>query len=358
MRLWAVPSNAEQTHALITIQRGLTTLRWNTSAEDVTIGDDTWPAEAGAIVTTIETSSDGTPINADVEIMTQDGGLVEPGDGARGILDGWPISVRFFDPTDPEGTATEMVPGAIIGSVSEDTNGIAKIETAGQLVKAGASVTEHYSLSGREDIGDDRSKIPIVPADIGRGVAFVRTDIGAPGLQHVDDAYGRMRTDTTGTPADYANVYYECTVAGTTDGTTAPTYDPTVGNTTADGTATFTARNAWTRAATGEATGTFVVTLDALPDSRATDPTWFVNGGLYVRSGPLSGYPKFPIRAWDPDTLEVTLFLRVSEADIPAGTQLEIHAGYDGTREMAYERFDNIVNLRAETFVPPPDVNF
>lgn len=345
--------------ALITIQRGLTTLRWTTAETAVVIGSDTWEPGPGASLTSIQFMADGTPNNADVQIMAVPGGLVEPGDGVRGILDGWPISIKLFDPADPAGTAFEIVPGSTVGSVAEDTNGIATIAANGQLTKGGVYVTEHYSLSDRADLGDDRSKTPILPADIGRGVAFVRPDI-ATGLLHVNDAYGRMRTDTTGTPIDYANVYFECTMDGTTDPTTAPTYDPTVGNSTTDGTAVFIARNAWTRHATGEATGTFIVTLDALPDPRATDPTWFVLGALYVRSGNLNGYPKIPIRAWNPDTLEVTLFLPVLETDIPAGTELEISVGYDGTREMAFSRFGTIgiVNLRAETFVPPPDATF
>ena len=339
--------------ALITIQRGLTTLRWNTSSRDVTIGSDTWPAVAGAVVTSLSFASDGTPNNADVKIMTATGGLLAPGDGARGILDGWPISIKLFDPEDPAGTIVEIAPGSTIGSVAEDTNGIATIAAEGQLTRAGGYVTEHYSLAGREDLGDDRCKVPILPADIGRGVTF-QTPATLP-LLHVNDAYGRRQT---GSPASYANVYYECTVAGTTDPTTAPTYDPTIGNTTVDGTAHFIARNAWTRHATGQATGTFVVTLDALPDPRASDSTWYVLGALYVRSGPLANYPKIPIRAWNPGTLEVTLFLPVLETDIPAGTQLEIHVGCDLTRAMCFSRFNNIINLRAETFVPPPDVNF
>jgi hypothetical protein len=74
--------------------------------------------------------------------------------------------------------------------------------------------------------------------------------------------------------------------------------------------------------------------------------------------GPLADYPKFPIRAWDPDTLTVTLFLPVSVTDIPAATAFEIAPGCDNTREMCFSRFNNIVNLRAETFVPPPRARF
>lgn len=354
MRAWAIPDNAEQIHALVTIQRGLTNLRWNTSSVDVTFNGESYPAAAGAKITSFVYSADGTESNCDVMIQTEADGSVDLGDGARGVLDGWPISIMLFDPADPDGTATEMVPGSTVGSVAEDTNGPATIEARGPLTSANVPATEHFTLTGREDLGDDRCKIPIMPDDIGRGVTF-QASSDLP-LLRVNDAYGRMRTDTTDTPTDYANVYYECTIAGITDATTAPAYDPTPGNTTVDGTATFTARNAWTRAASGEATGTFLIVLDSLPDARASDDTWYVNGGLYVRSGPLSGFPKIPIMRWDPDTLEVTLALPVAIADIPAGTQFEIHPGCDTTPDMCFSRFDNIINLRAETFVPPPDV--
>ncbi len=263
--------------AMITIQRGLVTIRFNTSSNDVVIGADTWTAAPGAALTSITYGSDGTPNNADVQIQTQAGGLLEPGDGIRGLLDGWPISIQLFDPANPAGTAADLLQGATIGSVAEDTNGIATIASDGQLITAGKYVTEHYALAGREDLFDARCKVD---------------------------------------PAGFTND------------------------------------------TTGQATGTYVITLDSLPDGRASDPTWYVLGGLYILSGNLSGYPKFPIRQWNPSTLEVTLFLPVLETDIPAGTTMQIHAGCDLTREMCFSRFNNIINLRAETFVPPPDINF
>lgn len=270
-------SASEQIPALITITRGLVTLRWNTSPVDVTIGSDTWVSVPGAKVSSFSYGSDGTPSSADIGIQATSGGLVEPGDGARGILDGWPISIKFFDPADPSGTAVEMVPGSTIGSVEEDTNGMVTIAANGQLVNADGYVTEHYALAGREDLFDDRCKVD---------------------------------------PAGFTNT------------------------------------------TSGQATSTFVVTLDSLPDARASDATWYVLGGLTMTSGPLAGYPKFPIRAWNPGTLEVTLFLPVTITDIPAATTMEIHAGCNLTPEMCFSRFNNIINIRAEYFVPPPDVSF
>lgn len=264
--------------ALITIQKGLTTLRWTTWAEDIVIGENTWIAASGAKISSMAFCADGTESNADITIMTKDGGLVEPGDGARGVLDGWPISIMLFDPSDVEGTATEMVPGSTIGSVAEDSNGLATIEARGPLTFAGRPVTEHFSLTGREDLGDERCTIDLT---LGAG---------------------------------------------------------------------------WTFSTTGEATGTFTVVLDTLPDARASDETWYVNGGLIVKSGPLSGFPKIPIMKWNPGTLTVTLALPVAISDIPPGTDLDLHPGCDNTAAMCFSRFDNIANLRAETFVPPPDV--
>ena len=100
---------------------------------------------------------------------------------------------------------------------------------------------------------------------------------------------GRVRTGSAGTVEDYADVYFECTAAGTT-AAVAPVYDPTIGASTVDGTATFIARDAWLRAARATAINSFQIQLAALPDPRATDPTWYVPiANIYVRSGPLAG---------------------------------------------------------------------
>lgn len=336
--------------ALVTITRGVQIIRFTTWPSPVTISGTTWNPVGGATVTNIQFPGDSSPATADVTVAT-DGTVVSAGDGARGYLDGWPISIQLFDSGNPSSGTYDLIPNATIGNVTEHTRGLATISVNGPLNHAKGPITEHYSLTGREDLGDDRCKIPIIPDDIGRSRAYVTANPSG-GLLHVSDCYGRVRTGTAGTVEDYANVYYECTTAGTT-ASTAPTYDPTVGNTTTDGTAVFTARNGWLRYARGAGTGDFTIQLTALPDSRASDDTWFVYGNLYVRSGVLDGFPKIPIRAWDHSTLTLTTFLPISATDIPSDTQFELHPGCDLTREMCNSRFDNIINLRAETFVPP-----
>lgn len=339
----------------VAITRGLQVLRFTSHEATVTIDGEDYPSVAGADLTNIVFPSDGSFANADITIQTQSGGLIQPGDGARGVLDGWPISIKMFNSANPDGTAFNLIPNATIGSVKEDTRGLATIAVNGPLTHALGPLTEHYALTGRESLGDDRCKIAILPDDIDRGIDYVTFAPVAPGLQHVSDCFGRIKTGVAGTYADYANVYYECTTAGTTDATTAPAYNATIGATTTDGTAVFTTRNAWLRYVTGQATGTFTIVFDSLPDSRASDPTWYVLGGIYVRSGNLSGFPVLPIRAWDPSTLTATLFLPVSTTDIPAGTQFEVYPGCDLTPTMCAARFNNIDNIRAEYFVPPPE---
>ena len=356
-----VVASAKGYPALITITRGIQTLRFTTYQNTITMAGNTWVFAPGADITNIALPSDSSPSTADVKIMATPDGIVLPGDAARGLFDGWPISIQTFDSGNPGAGTVEWMPGATIGQAVEDSTGLVTISVNGPLNNARGPLTEHYSLTCRADLGDNRCKVPILgnevidKFDIGRGQTFVRPDI-VTGLIQVSDAYGRVKTGVDGTAADYANVYFECTVAGDTDADTAPTYDPTVGNLTVDGTATFIARNAWLRYAFCQATGDYTITLTSLPDPRASDPTWFVMGALFIRSGTLQEFPRIPIRAWNPDTLELTTFLPISQADIPANTQIELYVGCDLTREMCFSRFNNIINARLESFVPPSNV--
>jgi hypothetical protein len=351
-------SSAKGLPALITITRGLTVYRFTTYEASVTIAGNTWVSAPGANITNITTPSDGSPTTADVTIMAVAGGLVLPGECAIGKFDNWPITIEIFDSGNPALGTVDWIPGATIGNANEDSNGLVTFSVNGPLNQARGPLTEHYSLTCRADLGDNRCKIPIMGHetighfDIGRGQTFVRPDI-ATGLLAVGDAYGRFKTGVAGNIDDYANVYFECTTAGVTDATTAPAYDATIGNSTTDGSATFICRNGWLRHARGQAIGDFTIQLTALPDSRASDSTWYVNGAVFFRSGTYSGFPRVPIRAWDPSTYKVTTFLPLSQTDIPANTQIEIYPGCDLTREMCFSRFNNIVNMRAETFVPP-----
>ncbi len=111
-------------------------------------------------------------------------------------------------------------------------------------------------------------------------------------------------------------------------------------------------RASFTTSVVGQATGDFDITLTTSPNA---DPTYYVLGLLSFTSNALSGFPDYQIRTWDPATKIVSLFLPVALTDVPAGTTMDISAGCDFTRETCFGKFGNIVNMRAETFVPPTD---
>jgi len=355
------PFNTDQAQGLallVVLTRGYVTTRFTSHREPVVVGGYTYAAAPGVNFSNFSFPGDGTPSNVDIKIMATTGGIITQGQATRGLFDQCPASIALFDPNDIAAGTYDILPGAYIGNVAIDDAGNTIFSINGPLRRTLRETTEHYSLTGRETLGDDRCKIPIRPADIGRGVAFVLPSI-ATGLMLVNDAYGRFRSAAASPDVeaveDYGNVYYECTVAGTTDASTAPAYPTTPGDTVVDGTVTFTCRNSWLRYARGQAIDAFTIEFAALPDARASDATWYQLGGIYICSGELKGTPVIPIRSWDPGTLRATLMSPVMPSDVPANTEMEVYVGCDLTRDMCHARFDNIINLRAETFVPPVD---
>src|SRR5215472_3879714 len=252
-----ISHNVSGLAALITIQKGLATIRFSTADRVLIANNEVWAQGPGAKITTLQFPADGSPANADIAVMTEQNGLFRPGDGADGDLDDWPCQIDLVDPNNPAAIYNLLT--GIIGSVQEDSRGMLTIAVNGQLTLAQKKpLCEHFTLTGREDLGDDRCKIPILLDPLGTATAYdiqrnqaFQLSTTLP-LLHVFDAFGRVKTGTHGDVRDYANVYYECTTAGTT-AATAPTYDPTIGNTTTDGSAVFTARDAWTRYAFGAA---------------------------------------------------------------------------------------------------------
>jgi hypothetical protein len=370
MRSLPFDTTAEGIAFLISIQRGLETILFTTADHPITTAaGHTYTPAPGAIVTNLQFPSDATPANADVIIKTSPNGPITSGEAARGLLDYWPIVIDVFDFKASAVLVYDLIPGATIGSALENARGEVTLAANGPLTKATAMMTEHFSLEGRETLGDDRCKVPILPPDITRNKLYVPIDFNlglAPaniGVLKVEDVYGRVsQGGVLYSPESYNNVYYECIVSGTTDPTTQPTYGVNPGDTTDDGTATFLTRNAWTRHVRGQATSPHTIQFNYLPDPRATDPDWYRLGAIYIRDGILGGYPKIPIRVWDPSTLTAATFLFQSIADIPANTGMEVHAGCNWTRDQCNTRFDvpdspvrQIWNIRAEYFVPPPE---
>src|SRR5215472_5132773 len=96
-----LPLNARFWPALVSIQKASTTVAFTTHTRAITFGGVTYQPAPGADVTGMQFSSDGAASNADVVVMVQPGGIVEPNDGIKGALDDWPASLTLIDPTNP-----------------------------------------------------------------------------------------------------------------------------------------------------------------------------------------------------------------------------------------------------------------
>jgi hypothetical protein len=336
-------ATAEALPHLFTVVRGAETIRFTDWKEDLAdSGGHVFTAEPGTTMTGATFATDGTVSSVQVLLAARSGGPLSDAELAVGRYDGCSITIEELDSAQPGlGNGTVFV--GYIGQVDTSVPDVIRIEARGPLIRLRADVSERFGISCRADLGDDRCKVPILPPDIARNTTYVAGDEIA--------SFVRVRAAANNNPSDYANVYYECTTAGTT-ANVQPTYDTTDGHTTTDGTAVFTARNAWLRyAQIASIIGASAFTLQALPDPRAVDD-WFTVGGVILRSGRYDG-SLIPVRKWTQSTLRVDTWDACSHM-LTVNDWVEIYRGCQ-KNQADCNVFNNIKNMRAEQFVPGRD---
>lgn len=246
-----------------------------------------------------------------------------------------------------------------IGQVTINRRGLATFEARGLLTLGRGVITERYGPMCRNDLGDDAGAsgsggtcmIPILPSDVQRSTAYIL----AAGATRIDQAYVRAKTASAGNPSDYADVYYECTTAGTT-AVSAPSYDPVVGHTTTDGSAVFTTRNAWLRyAQVNTIIDDYTFTVTSLPDPRANVDGWFALGECIIRSGAFAGFP-LHMKSWFHSSLTVVCFANLVSSQLAPGDWIELSPGCDKRPSTCFGTFNNILNFRGEDFTPGRDL--
>ncbi len=199
----------------------------------------------------------------------------------------------------------------------------------------------------RTTLGSDLCRIPLRPSVVARNQAYV---IRANATSV--DSYAVRVSNGGSDPDQYANVFFECTSAGTTGGT-APSYNFSVGATTVDGGATFTCRDAWTRhAKIAQVVNQFNIVLDRDPDPRAVSG-WYNQGGVRMWDG-YSATRGFEIGNWVASSRTLTLYLPCGAANndtlVHAGDWLEIWRGCDRTIATCSGTFVNSEQFRGEPY--------
>jgi uncharacterized phage protein (TIGR02218 family) len=222
------------------------------------------------------------------------------------------------------------------GEVVLTEQGVFRNELRGLTQALSQRIGELYSPECRADLGDQRCRVPIWPAEVAREMAYALGD------------HGRVATGPGSDLAAFENRLYRCVVAGTT-AAEAPVYDTTLGVETVDGSAVFEAMEAWSRS------GTVVDVVDrttftgVIDEPRAVDG-WFAGGVLTWESGANAGR-SIEVKAWMQATGETQLFLPMGYSISPADT-FRIHPGCDKRLDTCIERFANILNFRGDPYVP------
>lgn len=164
----------------------------------------------------------------------------------------------------------------------------------------------------------------------------------------------RDRTATAGV-GQFSNVIYKCTQGGTTDSHFPPfvnTLSATVAEAGRRSEVQWQVVDAWTRqAVVATVTDNRVFTI-TVTEARAVDD-WFRYGTVFWDSGNNVGLA-MEVKGWTQSTSEVQLFLAMPFA-VQVGDRLRIHVGCDKEEKTCFERFANVINMRAEPYLPGQD---
>lgn len=240
----------------------------------------------------------------------------------------------------------------VFGEVISSPQGWFKVELRGMTQLLQQLIVELYGPECRADLGDYRCTVPIDPPvwesehNYIVSVNQVNTNCFVKG--HVDLSHTDYR--------QYGNVIFQCTTAGQS-GTTEPTWDATVGHTTSDGGVTWTAVAAWTRTGVINTVTdplNFTVTWDS-EDSRDVD-TWYQYGIIQFDTGDNAG-AAFDVKAWTKGTETMTTYVGLGYPG-QSGDRFHVSPGCDKSVSTCITKFNNVLNMRAEPYLPGNDFVF
>lgn len=283
-----------------------------TASRDITIGPTTWTAHPGLKAGARTSRIDGTPPTMGFEVQLGSAVPLKFSDVVKGVYDGARVQVgltSWENPQEPD----FVFDGLILGEIAYDQHGVAAFDLISLFGIERDIFIEKFTLMCRYQFGDWKTcKVPVFPIS-----AFPYTSVGDNLLHDVQrnedietgaGSFRRFRFGSDGTPEDYQNVNLEVTVPGTT-GASVPAFSATPGAVTVDGTVTFTTRDAYARAARIVSVTNHTVTLDRLPDPRASgNSAWFNPLKFYFASGTYKGRA-FMGSGWDSDALTFQVYL-------------------------------------------------
>lgn len=266
-----------------TVERVTNATRDVTTASPLSVV--TWTAMGGFKSGVLTQRNDGTPPVLGFDVTLTSAGKFRFRSVDRGLYERANVLVELTDVANPV-TKDFIFEGLMLGTISYDIAGQASFELISKYAVPRDIFVKKFLLGCDHMFGDPLTcGVPVFPYSLGDDLADVaRNEVIGLGARR------RFRFTTDGDEDDYANVYLEATVAGTTSGS-APSISSTVGATSTDGTVMWTTQNAYARSVRIAATdGVRTLTMDRDPDPRGlSDNTWFTPGKLLFMTGEYKG---------------------------------------------------------------------
>lgn len=281
--------------------------RVTTAQHDITIGSTTWYRHPGLKAGVRTSRHDGTPSTIGFSAHLGLSGRLKLRDVDRGKYERAHVLVELTSQRNPV-VAEFQFDGEIRGGIQFDRAGSASFDVTARLAipRGDGVLVNEFTLPCGWQYGDPLTcRVPVFPYIYGRDLGDVaRNETIAVGDRR------RVRFGSDDTPEDYLNVYLEATAitTGVTAGS-APSFSSTVGASVVDGGVTWTTRNARARYAQVVAVdGQRTITLDALPDPRASDSNYFHPAKMMFATGEYKNRV-FKGGNWDPDAFTIQTYL-------------------------------------------------
>lgn len=238
-----------------------------------------------------------------------------------------------------------------LGEVTSSPQGWFKAELRGITQLLQQQIIELYGPECRADVGDNRCGVPIDPP-LWRGSNGYNIVVN----QVNKGAWVKAPLNANADYSAYENVIFECTTAGQS-GSTQPSFSTTVGDTTSDGSVTWTTRAAWTR---DGAVDTVIDPLNitvtwTLEDDRDVDG-WYQYGTLVFDTGNNKGRA-LEVKAWVQSSEQITFYLPAGYP-VQVGDKFHVNPGCDKSNTTCKAKFANLLNMRAEPYLPGNDFVF
>lgn len=340
---WSINIATSKPCCLFTVSRIDGTVEYVTNAsKDITIGPTTWTKHAGLQPGVRTDRSDGTPPTIGFGAHLGSAAPFRLRDVVRGKYEFARVQIELTSQDNPV-TRDFVFDGLILGESTYTQHGQGFFDLMSIYGFPRDIFIQKFTLMCRHMFGDWKfCQIPVfsppTAVPYNQGVFLNEITRSTPYLAGQSRRHHFAANDD---PEDFANVY----LLATTNGTTAasePAFSSTVGDFTVDGTVTWETKNAWARAAKIVSVSNHTITLDRLPDPRATgNSAWFNPLKFVFRSGEYENRA-FKGAGWDSDTLTLETYLPCPLA--AADDWIEISPDCDKTHSMCVTKFANAIN--------------